>query len=448
MAARPASSVQSHERTHGLLIVGADFSGKRGRDPDGSLSETAYRRAFYAAAPSARTRTTPENSPTRCLLSAAEFALFVSRERDLADRGTRPFSLIALRKRGAVDDGLRRLALRLRERLRSTDLVGRLQKDRVEVLLSDTGPAGARIVCDWASDDATRHGIEVEATIYVYPTVAEGRSRDDDDDRDPRGGGPPGGRIDGHRFDGHTGRLISRSADITPNGASAGGVDPALRTPAHERKEWPMVDLWPEPTLPTPLWKRALDVTCASIGLLVLSPLLAAIALAVKLESPGPVIFRQQRAGRGGRAFTFYKFRSMCVDAEQRRAALETRNEQSGPVFKIHDDPRVTRIGRILRRWSLDELPQLWNIVKGDISLVGPRSPTFNEVEQYERWHRRRLNVTGGITCFWQVSGRSRIAFREWMRMDRWYVQRRCLALDLWLLLRTLPAVVSGRGAC
>jgi lipopolysaccharide/colanic/teichoic acid biosynthesis glycosyltransferase len=185
----------------------------------------------------------------------------------------------------------------------------------------------------------------------------------------------------------------------------------------------------------------------ASIALVLLLPVLAIVAAAIRLDSPGPVIFRQKRAGRGGHPFVFYKFRSMFVDAEKRRAELQSLNEQSGPIFKIKNDPRMTRVGRLLRRWSIDELPQLWNVIKGDLSLVGPRSPTFEEFSCYERWERQRLCVTGGITCIWQVSGRSQISFRDWMRMDMRYLARRGLWLDLCLLARTVPAVVSGRGA-
>jgi lipopolysaccharide/colanic/teichoic acid biosynthesis glycosyltransferase len=178
-----------------------------------------------------------------------------------------------------------------------------------------------------------------------------------------------------------------------------------------------------------------------------LSPLLLGVALAIKLDSPGPIIFRQTRAGRGALPFYFYKFRSIHADAEARRAELAALNEQEGPNFKMRHAPRVTRVGRFLRRWIIDELPQLWNILRGDLSLVGPRSPTFDEVAKYERWQRRRLSVTGGVTCIWQVSGRSQIGFREWMRMDLRYVRARGLWLDLCLLAKTLPAVLSCKGA-
>jgi len=206
-------------------------------------------------------------------------------------------------------------------------------------------------------------------------------------------------------------------------------------------------DLWSHFTVSTPFWKRSLDVAVSAVMLIALLPLLALIALAIRLDSPGPAIYRQTRVGRGGSPFDFFKFRSMRVGAETQRADLAPLNERDGPVFKIKRDPRITRVGRVLRRWSLDELPQLWNVLRGDISLVGPRSPTPDEVPLYERWQRRRLCVTGGLTCTWQVSGRSEIPFQEWMRMDLRYIQRRGPLYDLWLLGRTVPAVLNGRGA-
>jgi exopolysaccharide biosynthesis polyprenyl glycosylphosphotransferase len=193
--------------------------------------------------------------------------------------------------------------------------------------------------------------------------------------------------------------------------------------------------------------KRALDLAVSAAALLVLAPLLALVALAVKLESRGPVLFRQQRIGRAGRLFTLYKFRSMRVGAEGERAALAARNEMDGPVFKLRHDPRVTRVGRWLRRTSFDELPQLWNVLRGEMSLVGPRPPLPEEVRRYERWQRRRLSVKPGITCTWQVSGRSDVGFRRWMELDLAYIDGWSLWQDLRIVLRTIPAVLLGRGA-
>jgi exopolysaccharide biosynthesis polyprenyl glycosylphosphotransferase len=194
--------------------------------------------------------------------------------------------------------------------------------------------------------------------------------------------------------------------------------------------------------------KRSLDVLGAALGLLALAPLFAAVAVAVKLESRGPVFFRQSRVGRHGRPFGMFKFRSMVVDAEARRAALEAQNEHKrGPVFKITHDPRITRVGRWIRRTSIDELPQLWNVLRGEMSLVGPRPPIPAEVQKYDAWQRRRLSVTPGLTGLWQVSGRNNVDFDEWMRLDLRYIDTWSFALDLRLLGRTIPVVLTGKGA-
>lgn len=204
-----------------------------------------------------------------------------------------------------------------------------------------------------------------------------------------------------------------------------------------------------EPTLQD--WQRALkrlvDIFGAAIGLIVLSPLFLALAIAIKLDSPGPIIFKQTRVGRGRKEFTCYKFRSMYVDAEARLAALRERNEASGPLFKIKDDPRRTRVGQFLRRTSLDELPQLWNVLKGEMSLIGPRPAIPAEVEAYEPWHLRRLEVAPGITGLWQVSGRSDLTFDEMVLLDVYYIENWSPLLDLVILLRTIPTVLSGKGA-
>jgi exopolysaccharide biosynthesis polyprenyl glycosylphosphotransferase len=195
--------------------------------------------------------------------------------------------------------------------------------------------------------------------------------------------------------------------------------------------------------------KRALDVLAASAALTALAPLLALVALAIKLESRGPVFFRQQRAGRGGRPFEVFKFRSMYRDADARKAEFGARNDNDdGVMFKIHDDPRVTRVGRVLRRYSLDELPQLWNVLRGEMSLVGPRPLILEESAALaERWHQRRLDLRPGLTGPWQVSGRSDIPFQDMVRFDYQYVAGWSLARDLEILLATVPAVVAARGA-
>lgn len=218
----------------------------------------------------------------------------------------------------------------------------------------------------------------------------------------------------------------------------------AIRANASARQVESLLPLLVEPL---PAWKRGMDILVSAGALLVLSPLFAAIALAIKLDSKGPIIFRQQRAGAGGRPFTFFKFRSMLPNAEAMRADLEALNEKDGPIFKMKNDPRITRVGGFLRRWSLDELPQIYNVLRGDMSLVGPRPPTLNELPGYQSWQRRRLELTGGLTCIWQVSGRSDVSFEEWMRMDLRYARRRTLKRDLVLLAKTASAIVTSRGA-
>jgi lipopolysaccharide/colanic/teichoic acid biosynthesis glycosyltransferase len=193
--------------------------------------------------------------------------------------------------------------------------------------------------------------------------------------------------------------------------------------------------------------KRLLDIAGSVIALLLTSPLLLLAAILIKLESRGPVVYNSLRIGRGARPFTFYKLRSMVDGAEQHRHTLSHLNESDGPVFKMARDPRVTRIGRLLRVTSVDEIPQLWNVLKGEMSLVGPRPPIAEEVVQYEPWQLRRLDVLPGITCLWQISGRSRIGFQEWMRLDLEYIKHRSFWLDLKILIRTIPAVLSREGA-
>ncbi len=239
------------------------------------------------------------------------------------------------------------------------------------------------------------------------------------------------------------------------------GVDVLLSlppsVPAHGQMEianvtgfnMPMIGLTRTPTGEARLIvKRIVDIVGAIVGIVLTGPIMLAAAIAVKLQDGGPILFMQVRAGRNGRKFLMLKFRSMCIDAEKKRAELEHLNERDGPVFKIKHDPRITRVGRFLRKTSIDELPQLFNVLVGHMSLVGPRPPLPSEVAQYEPWQRRRLSVRPGITGMWQVSGRdANVDFEEWMQLDLKYIDTWSLWLDIKILFKTVPVVLLHKGA-
>ncbi|MGD9420533.1 MAG: sugar transferase [Verrucomicrobiota bacterium JB025] len=208
-----------------------------------------------------------------------------------------------------------------------------------------------------------------------------------------------------------------------------------------------VVTLFRERMLVQLLLKRLLDASLSVIVLLMLAPLMLLVALLIKLTSPGPVFFVQKRVGMNQRHFNLLKFRSMVVDAEAQKKELTHLNERDGPAFKMENDPRITRIGKFLRKTSIDELPQLFNVLSGEMSLVGPRPPLPEEVKAYEWLFRKRLSVKPGITCIWQISGRNNVSFDRWMEMDHEYIENWSLLLDLEILLKTVPAVLLSRGA-
>ncbi len=195
-------------------------------------------------------------------------------------------------------------------------------------------------------------------------------------------------------------------------------------------------------------FKRAMDIVCSGLALLVLSPVFLVIAIAVRSDG-GPAFYSQERVGKNGKLFRIYKFRSMCVNADspEMLAKLAALNEMDGPAFKIKNDPRITKVGRFIRRTSLDELPQLINIFIGDMTIVGPRPPLVSEVAQYTDYQRQRLLVKQGLTCYWQCSGRNNINFEEWVELDLKYIRERSLWTDIKIILMTIPAVLSGDGA-
>lgn len=216
--------------------------------------------------------------------------------------------------------------------------------------------------------------------------------------------------------------------------------------PGFEMRGWLREKLF-RPRLAYRTAKRLMDMLGGAVGLVITGLLAIPVAIAIKFDSPGPILFRQTRVTRGGRRFRFYKFRTMVVDATLRQAQLDRLNEATGPIFKIRDDPRITKVGRFLRRYSLDELPQFFNVLTGDMSLVGPRPPLDHEVVQYSDFHRRRLLVKQGMTGLWQVSGRSKLTFEKMVNLDVHYVENQSMRMDLKILLHTFPIIVKGIGS-
>ncbi len=380
--------------------------------------------------------------------STSEFDRAFQLERARTDRGGRPFSLVVFLPATERPDDPLPLVRVLRNRTRSTDIIGRLDRDRTGVLLPETPSAGAWTFAEDVLAALARSQLAFDCEVFTYPADWPQH------DVGPRTGDRRGVAS---AVDNGLGRLASVGTLVEPAPAMMNASHlqlvrdvPASDGLAHVRASLGHRQVADMSTLfvrRLPIWKRGMDILVSSTLLVLLSPLMLAVAVAIKLSSPGPIVFRQLRAGLGGRPFTFLKFRSMYIDAEERRKALEGLNEASGPVFKMKNDPRVTRVGRLIRGLSIDEIPQLWNVLRGDMTLVGPRPPILDEVERYESWQRHRLDTTGGLTCIWQVSGRSNIAFIDWMRMDRRYIAKRSLLFDLRLLVMTANAVLSRRGA-
>lgn len=330
------------------------------------------------------------------LQSAEVFRKSLERERARADRTGDPLAVITFHP-PAGEPNWDLLAGILCERLRTTDEAGWLDDGRICTVLPGTPPEGAWKVANDVFQVFPDCMSLPTCTIYTYPSH-----------------GLP-----------------------VPDGA---GGERALGD-----REFSALE--PFFLKPMPTWKRTLDVLGAGLGLVLLAPLLPIVALAIKVSSRGPVFFTQRRSGWGGRPFQMWKFRTMVEEAEAKKDELRALNEQDGPAFKIKMDPRVTPIGRLLRKTSIDELPQLWNVLLGHMSLVGPRPLPCTESDGCEVWHRRRLDVVPGLTCIWQVKGRSSVTFAEWVRMDVEYIRRQSLGQDLKLICLTVPALLLRKGA-
>lgn len=374
--------------------------------------------------------------------SPEEFRLVLERERARADRGGNKFSLVVF-DFGNTNGGngsslsVEHLTRILFRRIRITDTVGWFDEKSIGTVLPGTAGAGA-----WKFADNVRKKTSAIASHYtyrVYTYPVEGTADEKGVSDRPRR------QEASHQYD-----QVSFEGFFVKNPPSSRGyISPIpLKSAAQFRN--PQKPVQNAETLfakPLPIWKRSIDILGTGLGLILLSPLMLIVSAAIKLTSPGPVLFKQNRAGLGGRSFELYKFRTMVVDAEARKKDLMALNEQDGPAFKIKNDPRMTPVGSLLRKTSIDELPQLWNVLKGDMSLVGPRPLPCEESDECDPWQRKRLDVTPGITCIWQVRGRSTVTFAEWCRMDIQYIRNAKLFHDIKILLQTLPSVLLRKGA-
>jgi lipopolysaccharide/colanic/teichoic acid biosynthesis glycosyltransferase len=346
------------------------------------------------------------------LRSPGQFLSVVARERCAADRNKHRFAVVVIDTDGLASDQTQLIVDKLATRVAECD-AGWLDKRHVGALLRFSSHAKATgFARDLIGELECPISVTPSYGVHVYPKVSNGRNGCNTNDQE--------------RYNGEEAEPGAPSAVPIP--AIAPTVSPLFLRPL-------------------PAWKRAMDAVGACTALFLFWPIMLFAAISIKLSSRGPVVFKQRRAGIGGKPFGCYKFRTMIDGADSLKEELLDANELSGPVFKIKKDPRTTLVGQLLRVTSTDELPQLWNVLRGEMSLVGPRPPTLAEVLKYEPWQLRRLEVTPGLTCIWQVSGRCEIPFEEWVRMDIRYVENRCLLLDLKILFHTVYAVLSMRGA-
>lgn len=398
---------------------------------------------------------------TPLLLTQRQLQRVLAKERMRADREGSVFGLIIVRVvdlRNVRMTSLK-LARILHHRLRETDEKGHLNYGRLGIVLPSTDDEGTQLVLADVLRLAAAAKLPVEGEAFVYPE----RPRRHTKDNANKGDGADATRGDGDKAGsslagiGQEGNGLQVNDD--PNLSTAetvdevvnvetlsGNVQPVSTQPAaHIRRQV----VAPLPTAmvvsPYPLWKRAADLLGALVGLILASPFVLVAAIIIRMTSPGPAFFAQQRVGYLGRRFWIYKLRTMVANAEELKSQLLECNERDGPAFKMRRDPRITRIGRILRSSGLDELPQLYNVLIGDMSLVGPRPLPVAEAEQCELWQRARMHTKPGLTCYWQLAKTRKMSFVEWMRLDMRYARARNLWLDLRLIVGTISAVLLGR---
>jgi lipopolysaccharide/colanic/teichoic acid biosynthesis glycosyltransferase len=359
-------------------------------------------------------------------------SLAITKERQRSDRYGYSFSVVSLRLllKGHADSGrLGEMKRILAARLRLTDERGVNRDGSIVIVLPQTDHDGAVTVVSSLAKLASFEQIYFEAEIHVYPTLVEGHF-------ESHGSSDRNKKL---RYD----EGFEDAVAIMHVDEKANTDDSALSTRsflvAHHPNSLHMI------AKPFPKWKRSMDIVCAASGLVVAAPFLIAAAAAIKATSRGPIFFRQWRTGQNNRPFRIMKLRTMVVDADELKEKLREMNERDGPAFKIKNDPRVTRVGSFLRSTGLDELPQLWNVLIGEMSIVGPRPLPVDEDALCEQWQRRRLDTKPGITCSWQIAKSRKISFEDWMRMDIRYATTRSFKNDLKLMFKTVVAVALGR---
>ena len=330
---------------------------------------------------------------TETVIGSSNLSTMLKKEIARSDRSGGAFCLLLIRSESVIP-WQPLVTQYLGSRLRLIDEFGQFNRETIGVILPLTEELGATVVASEISDYFERRALNLQIQVFEYPHLW---MLSDDDWKD------------GDAF------------------------------------QQTMTQLQVDKT---PLWKRTMDILGSLLGIVAFSPVFVLAALLIRLTSDGPVFFKQLRTGQGGKPFLIYKFRTMVTNAEEMQTELRNDSDQDGPAFKIRNDPRITRIGWLLRKTSLDELPQLWNVLKGEMSLVGPRPLPWYEAQECEPWQQHRLQVKPGLTCIWQVEGRSTVSFVEWMRMDRDYLENRSFWLDVKLILKTFTAVIFKRNGC
>jgi lipopolysaccharide/colanic/teichoic acid biosynthesis glycosyltransferase len=364
-------------------------------------------------------------------------SLAIAKERQRSDRYNYSFSVVSLKTqlKGGLDaNKLAEMRRILAQRLRLTDERGVNHDGTILLVLPQTDYEGAVTVVESVAKLAAFEQIFFEAEIHVYPSEGESGYEIRNSFRSRRV----------LRFDGASddSSVATEGLDTNPTESIASSVLSTANLSflaSYQPHSMHFI------AKPFPAWKRATDIVCAASGLLVAAPLLVVVAAAIKATSKGPIFFRQWRTGQNNQPFRIMKLRTMVVDADELKDKLRELNERDGPAFKIKNDPRVTRVGSFLRSTGLDELPQLWNVLVGEMSIVGPRPLPVEEDALCEQWQRRRLDTKPGITCSWQIAKSRKISFDDWMRMDIQYASKLSVKNDLALMLKTVAAVVLGR---